>query len=105
MWIGFLTVVQDLGRFKPLIKVFDRTKAVTQYLLENSLKKYKKRKEKHKQNSFSEYLLRFGVLRVFFSVCLFVYGPFCHGVLKGTRAHHFRLESTYVKIEFKHESH
>jgi len=72
MWIGFLTVVQDLGRFKPLLKVFDRTKAVTQYLLEKSLKKiYKKRK----QNTNKVVFLNICCVLVFFGffvlcVCL-----------------------------------
>ena len=42
---------------------------------------YSIQKNKNK-NVFSKCLLRHGVLCVFVSFCVFLYGPFCHGALK-----------------------
>jgi len=72
--------------FKPPMNV----KAVTQHFVRNyqykkERKEKKEKSEKHK-NSFSEFLLRLDHVDVpcvlCCSVCLFLYGPFCHGALK-----------------------
>ena len=66
----------------------DRPKAVTQHFLGKSFRKSKVKKiieksEKHKEVFFSECLLRFGVHVILCCpVCLFLYGPLCHGALK-----------------------
>jgi len=70
--------------FNTPIKVIDRTKVVTQHFLEIFFKKSKIKIEKSKTHKkvFVECLLCLVVLCVLcYSVCLFVYVPFCHGAL------------------------
>jgi len=60
-----------------------------------------KRKSKNTKTSFSEFLLRLGVLRVLYcSVCFSVYGPFCHGVLKLDMSTSFTSFFLWTSIQF-----
>jgi len=67
-------VCYSFNWFKPHMKVINRTKAVTQLFFEKSCKKLYiiKKSDKHK-NSFSECLLRLGVLRVFALFFVFIF--------------------------------
>ena len=69
-----------LNRFKLPMKVIDRNKTGPQHFLENSFKKFLKKKN---LKNTQKCLLRHGVRRVSVSFCmLFLNGPFCHGALK-----------------------
>ena len=68
-------VCYSLNWFKLPMKVIDRTKAVTQHVLEIINKKENKKRQirKTQKYSFSKYLLRHDVVRVFVSFLVLVF--------------------------------
>ena len=85
----------------PLNTAYQRGGGVTLiYIIFEIIKRISLRK-KHTKSFFSECLLCLGILRVLCCfVCLFLYGPFCHGAHKLNKStlfkHSMDISSIYI---------